>query len=160
MDYYVKIDAEAYQRRGDVILTGEPVSWQQLFDDEFEKFPYTGFGIHRMDALCKFIEEIGGKKGKFCVFLLKNKDARNQISNMRVVDLANEAGVSVQTANDTLKALRKIGAIKTAVNMLMVNPGIDHKGDRKRESFLTKVYENFRVSNPHKEEDTEPENNS
>lgn len=155
MDYYAKIDAEAYRSGGEIILIGEPVSWQELFDDEFEKFPYTGFGIHRMEAFCKFIEEIGGKKGKFCVFLLKNKDARNQISNMRIVDLAKEAGVSVQTANDTLKALRRIGAIKTAVNMLMVNPGIDHKGDRKRESFLTKVYENFRVSNPGSENEEE-----
>lgn len=142
MDYYVKIDERLYLSNGEIKVVGEAKTLEELFGDEFERMPDKGFRIHRPEVLCKFVEAIGGKRGKAAAYILKHKDPRN-ILLTRVCDLATNAGVSLQTANDTLRLLRQTDSIKTINGALMVNPGVDHSGDRKRETYLMKVYQEF-----------------
>lgn len=142
MDYYVKIAEGPYLSGGEIKVIGEAKTLEELFGDEFEKMPNKGFRIHRPDILYKFIEAVGGKRGKVAAYILKHKDPRN-ILLARVCDLSANAGVSLQTANDTLKLLRQTDSIKTISGALMVNPGVDHSGDRKRETYLMKLYQDF-----------------
>lgn len=142
MEFYAKIDKDKYLSSGEVSVIGEPKDLIELFGDEFEKYPEKGFRIHRPDIFCDFIKAVGGKRGKCAAFILKHKDPRN-ILMTRVSDLAKNAGVSLTTANDTIRLLRNSGSIKTVTRALMVNPGVDHSGDRKREAYLMKMYQNF-----------------
>lgn len=142
MEYYAKIDSALYYATGEVKVIEEPKSWKEILEDGEDEFPRSGFHIHRPDMLYKFIETLGGKKGKVASYILKEKDSRN-ICMLRVEDVARGAGVALQTANDTLKALRSAGCIKTRTGLIMTNPGIDRTGDKKREAYLMKLYENF-----------------
>lgn len=142
MDYYVKIDGHLYLSNGEIKVIGKAKTLEELFGDEFERMPDKGFRIHRPEALCKFVEAIGSKRGKAAAYILKHKDPRN-ILLTRVCDIAENAGVSMQTANDTLRILRQSDSIKTIYGALMLNPGVDHSGDRKRETYLMKVYQSF-----------------
>lgn len=144
MEYYAKIDSALYYATGEVKVIEEPKSWKEILEDGEDEFPRSGFHIHRPDMLYRFIEALGGKKGKVASYILKEKDSRN-ICMLRVEDVARGAGVALQTANDTLKALRSSGCIKTRTGLIMTNPGIDRTGDKKREAYLMKMYENFDV---------------
>lgn len=159
MDYYVKIDKTKFLSEGEIVIKGEPKDLTEIFGDEFEKMPDKGFRIHRPDIFCRFIEAVGGKRGKLAAYILKHKDPRN-ILLARVRDLAAGAGVSLQTATDTLKLLKNADLIKTISGALMVNPGVDHSGDRKRETYLMKVYQGFdnRKYSDIKEQDDNGEN--
>ncbi len=147
MDYYVKIDEKQYLSTGEVVVSGQPKSLVELFDDEFEKMPDKGFRIHRPDVFCRFIEAVGGKRGKVAAYILKNKSPRNALIT-RISDVAENTGVSMQTANDTFRLLRESNSIKTVIGALMVNPGVDHSGNREREAFLMKMYETFEYKKP------------
>lgn len=142
MEYYVRIDEKEFLSNGDICIVGKPKTLMELFGEEFEKMPNKGFRIHRPDVFYNFIEVIGGKRGKVASYILRNKDPRN-ILLRRVQDLAEDAGVSLQTANDTLRVLRESNSIKTITSAIMVNPGVDHSGDRQRESFLMRMYQEF-----------------
>lgn len=142
MDYYVKIDEDAYLRAGEVKMIGAPKSWVEITSNAYSLKAKGAFHIHRTDALYSFIESIAGKKGKVATYILRHKDPRN-VCMLRVEDVAKGAEVSIQTANDTLKALRASDSIKSISGALMVNPGVDRIGDKQREGYLMKLYETF-----------------
>lgn len=142
MDYYQKIDGDAYLKDGVIVPKGEPKTWDEMYGEDFEKVPNSGFGIHRLEWYCKMLEAIGGKKGKVASLLIKGKDSRNVYLG-RVQDIVVESGVSLQTVNDALKAMRQADVIKSMTCALMVNPGCEHKGNRKREAYLMKEYATF-----------------
>lgn len=142
VDYYVKIKENLYFDSGEIVPDSVPKTLVELFGDEFEKMPEKGFRIHRPDVFYKFIEAVGGKRGKCAAYILKHKDPRN-ILVTRICDVAANAGVSMQTANDTFRILRESDSIRTVIGALMVNPGVDHSGDRAREAYLMKSYQNF-----------------
>lgn len=146
MEYYVKIKEKPFLSTGEIVIDGEPKDLQEIFGDEFEKMPDKGFRIHRPEFFYNFIEAIGGKRGKVASYILKKKDPRNMLIT-RISDVAANTGVSLQTANDTFKLLRESNSIKTVNGALMVNPGVDHSGNRERESFLMKIYETFEYKN-------------
>lgn len=62
----------------------------------------------------------------------------------RITDLAQGAGVSMQTANDAIKILRDNGLMKISTKNLMINPKLDRRGKKKRQVFLAKVYAEFK----------------
>lgn len=142
MDYYVKIDEAAYLKNGEVKMIGSPKSWIEITSDAYNTRTKGAFHIHRGEALYSFIEAIAGKKGKVATYILRNKDPRN-ICMLRVEDVAKGAKVSLQTALDTLKALRASNSIKSISGSFMVNPGVDFVGDKQKERYLMKLYETF-----------------
>lgn len=142
MDFYQKIDGNVYVSTGEIVPIGDPKTWDEMYGEDFEKIPNGGFGIHRVEWYCKLLEAIGGKKGKVVSFLLKNKTPQNLFVG-RVQDIAVKANVATQTVTDTIKALRQADIIKTMTCAMMINPGCEHKGNRKREAYLMKAYEMF-----------------
>lgn len=142
MDYYQKIDGKAYLDTGEVVPIGDPKTWDEMYGDDFEKVPNSGFGIHRLEWYCKLLEVIGGKKGKVAAYLIKKKDSRNVYIG-RVSDIVVETDVSLQTVTEAIKIMRQADLIKTMTCAYMVNPGCEHKGNRKREAYLMKEYATF-----------------
>lgn len=163
MTYYVMIDSEAYLEHGEVVISGPPISEQDIIEADYQKGdkePYTYFGVHRTKELYEFINALGGKRGEFISYLLQKKNADNQILQRRIKDLAEEAGVSMQTANDALKFMRANGFIKTNTNILMINPRLDRRGNRRKEARLLNIYETFRCRKARDTEDGEGEDGS
>lgn len=146
MSLYVRVDEGHYQRTGEVRMVGIPkdvdaIMYEFLQDDA----PNTGFAIHRPDWFYKLIEKIGGKKGKVVICLLKKKGADNKVE-VRIKDLVEWTGASTKTVMDTIKLLRDNNMLKTRTCMMMVNPGIEHRGDRKREAVLMRLYSEFKTN--------------
>lgn len=142
MEYYQKIDGNAYLNTGEIVPIGEPKTWDEMYGEDFEKVPNSGFGIHRLDWYCKLLEAIGGKKGKVASYLIRKKNSQNVYVG-RVNDIVVDVGISLQTVTEALKLMKQADVIKTMTCALMVNPGCEHKGNRKREAYLMKEYQTF-----------------
>lgn len=148
MGYYVKINETQYLKDGDIVIESAPIDFWDIVDLEDKeetdnKDSYYFFGMHYVKEFCDLIEAIGGKRGEFISYLIKKKNGQNQISNQRVKDLAADAGVSLQTANDALEILRNNDLAKTAPMNIMINPRLERKGNRRREVLLSKLYSGF-----------------
>lgn len=146
MAYYIAVDWDAYLKNGEIVLESQPMSFWEIFEIEErdgEREPYTHFGVHGVSELCDLINELGGKRGEFISYLITQKNNDNQINNKRTSDLAQELGVSMQTANDALKILRKTGLIKTSPRNLMISPRLDRRGNKRRSAFLMNLYNEF-----------------
>lgn len=146
MAYYIQLNEEAYLTNGEILLEGSPITFHeiiQLEDEILEREPYSYYGVHHMKEFFELINALGGKRGEFISFLLKNKNTQNQITNRSRANLAKEAGVSIQTVTDAIKIMRKHGLLKSSTMTLMINPFLDRKGDRKRETILMNLYSEF-----------------
>lgn len=144
MNYYIEIDMKQYLKNGAIEVIGKPIALGELVGREFlKKAPNTGFSIHRTKKFYEFLEVIGGKKGEFIAYLLKQKDSRNQIINKTIAQMSKECGVSLNTSRGAIKILRDAGCIKSGIATFMINPDLEHRGDRVREMYLKNLYENF-----------------
>lgn len=140
--FFVEIDATKFQRDGEVAIIDAPKSWELLFDSIIEKPPKGNFSISRQDQLADFVRVVGGAHGKLAEYLIRQKDGRNAIISTNR-ELASATGVSLAAANTLLQRLRAADCIRCRTGALMVNPGISHRGDRQREGFLMKLYQDF-----------------
>lgn len=140
--YYMEIDATKFERTGAVEIVGVPVSWADLFNDTIGEAPKGNFGIYRTDWLCAFVNAVGGQRGKVAEFLIRKKDSRNRVLATNR-EIASQTGVALATTNLTLQELRKADCIKSRTAAIMLNPGVARRGNRQREAFLLKLYENF-----------------
>lgn len=146
MSYYLCINEEAYLENGEIIFEGSPISFYEVLqkeDEVMEREPYTYYGVHHMKEFYELINALGGKRGEFISYLINNKNTWNQISNRSQSELAKEAGVSMQTATDAINLLREHGLIKASTRNFMINPFLDRRGDRKRETVLMNLYGEF-----------------
>ena len=140
--YFVEIDTEKYENFGEVYITAPPIQWSILCEREFAKVPRGGFEIHRRESLCSFVKAIGGQRGVVGEFLIRRKDSQNKIlaTNREIAAIT---GISLGATNALLQQLRNSDCIRCRSGSLMVNPGVAHRGDRRREAFLLNLYENF-----------------
>lgn len=140
--FFVEIDATKFERDGEVALIDTPKSWESLLDSLIEKPPKGNFSISRQDQLGTFIKVVGGAHGAVAKYIVQQKSGRNEliISNR---ELAAATGVSLASTNQLLQRLRAADCIRCRTGALMVNPGISHKGNRQRERFLMKLYQDF-----------------
>lgn len=139
---YVEINTEKYLSTGEIEVISTPYTYDQLFEDELGDPPNKGFGIHRLNVLVDMIRAIGGKRGQVMEYILKSKNVHNQ-ELVTLREIANRSNVSLQTVQTTMTALRGANCIRVKRGRLMVNPGIDHRGDRRREAFLYRLYDDF-----------------
>lgn len=140
--YYTEIDADMFERYGEVEIVGAPVSWEELFDTTIGPPQKGNFYISRPDQLANFIRIVGGAHGPVAEYLVRRKDGRNcLIATNR--ELSAATGVSLGATNALLQRLRDADCIRCKTGALMVNPGVSHIGNRQRESFLLKLYEKF-----------------
>lgn len=143
--YYIEIDAAKFEQTGEVEIIDGPVSWQELFDTTIDPPKKENFYISRPDQLADFIRIVGGPHGSVAEYLIRRKDGRNSliVTNR---ELSAATGVALATTNTLLQRLRAADCIRCRVGSLMVNPGISHIGNRQREAFLLKLYNNFEYS--------------
>lgn len=140
--YYMEIDASKFEQTGAVEIVGVPVSWADLFNDTIGEVPKGNFGIYRTDWLCAFVNAVGGQRGKVAEFLLRKKDGQNKVLATNR-EIAAQTKVAPATVNATLQELRQAECIKSRTAAIMLNPGVARRGDKQREAYLLKLYENF-----------------
>lgn len=100
-----------------------------------KEIPRTGFAITYLATIINMIDAIGNRKMKVVKYILSHMDSNNKLSET-VREIAEGAGVSLQTANDTLKILEEIGIVARKVGTVMLSPKLVHKGNAQRERML------------------------
>lgn len=149
MSLYVKIDGVCYRETGEVKPIGPPVDVTDIMYEDLQRdLGNSGFAIHRPEWFYRLIEKIGGAKGKVVTSIMRKKGIDNNI-NARIEDLVEWSGCSSKTVMDTINLLRNNDMLKTRTGMMMLNPGVEHRGDRQREATLLKMYSQFRTANKH-----------
>lgn len=111
-------------------------------DDVVKKVERQGFEITYLLYFFNLFEQLGGKKYKILQYILKNKNAENQliITNR---ELAKNTKTSLQTVSDTLKLLRNAKLIETRTGAIMLNPRLAHRGSSNRERYLLQKFTIF-----------------
>jgi len=88
------------------------------------------------------VKVIGGQRGAIADFLLRKKNSLGQLLTTSR-EIAAEAGTSIGTVSKTMQDLQAAGCVKCRTGGIMLNPGVAHQGDRRREAFLLRLFENF-----------------
>lgn len=146
MGLYVKIDGSHYYETGEVKIIGSPIDTTDIMYEDLQRdIKNSGFAIHRPEWFYGLIEKIGGAKGKVVTIIMQRKDINNNV-NATIGDLVEWSGCSPKTVMDTIKLLRDNNMLKTRTGMMMLNPGVEHRGDRQREATLLKLYSQFRTT--------------
>lgn len=140
--YFVEIDAEKYESDGEIYIIAPPFCWSALCERESSPLPKSGFEIHRKEYLCRFIRATGSQRGAVAEYLLRKKDGQGKVLATNR-ELAAATGVSLGTVSALLRDLRAAGCVKCRTGSVMLNPGVAHRGDRRREAVLLKLYETF-----------------
>lgn len=140
--YYVEIDADKFEKTGAVEIIDAPVSWEKLVDTTVGPPQEERFCLSKPDQLGNFVRIVGGVHGPVAEYLIRRKDARNQII-ITNRELASTTGVALSTANVLLQRLRDADCVRCRTGALMLNPGISRYGNKQRAAFLTKLYDNF-----------------
>lgn len=147
MGLYVKIDGSHYYETGEVKIIGSPIDTTDIMYEDLQRdLKNSGFAIHRPEWFYGLIEKIGGAKGKVVTSIMRKKGIDNNI-NATIADLIEWSGCSTKTVMDTIKLLRDNDMLKTRTGMMMLNPGVEHRGDRQREATLLRLYSQFRTTN-------------
>jgi len=142
MKFFVEIDAEKYQKWGEVAIISPPKELDELLAENFRTVPRGGFEIHRKEQLCRFVRVVGGQRGAVAEEILRKKDNRNCLLATNREISAN-TGVSLATVNNVLQDLRRENCIKSRTAALMLNPAVSRLGNRQREAYLLDLYNHF-----------------
>ena len=100
-----------------------------------KEIPRAGFAITYLSNIINMIDAIGNKKMKVVKYILSHMDSNNKLSET-VREIASGAGVSIQTAFETLKLLEDIGVVARKVGTVMLSPKLVHKGNAQKERYL------------------------
>ena len=100
-----------------------------------KEIPRAGFAITYLSTIINMIDAIGNKKMKVVKYILSHMDSNNKLSET-VREIAAGAGVSLQTAFETLKLLEDIGVVARKVGTVMLSPKLVHKGNAQKERYL------------------------
>lgn len=124
-EYWLRVDEEGNVVDNEV----------KRVDVVIKEIPRTGFAITYLATIINMIDAIGNRKMKVVKYILSNMDSNNKLSET-VREIAAGAGVSLQTANDTLKLLEEIGVVARKTGTVMLSPKLVHKGNAQRERML------------------------
>lgn len=150
MGFYVKVDMASYRETGEIKVIGLPIDSEEIMYEELQReISNSGFAIHRPDWFYRLIEKIGGAKGKVVTSIMRRKNIENKIEG-RVKDIVEWSGCSLKTVMDTLNIMRENDMLKTRTGMMMLNPGVEHRGDRQREAALMRLYSTFAATSKSK----------
>lgn len=124
-EYWLRVDEEGNVVDNEV----------KRVDVVIKEIPRTGFAITYLATIINMIDAIGNRKMKVVKYILSNMDSNNKLSET-VREIAAGAGVSLQTANETLKLLEDIGVVARKTGTVMLSPKLVHKGNAQRERML------------------------
>lgn len=124
-EYWLRVDEEGNVVDNEV----------KRVDVVIKEIPRTGFAITYLATIINMIDAIGNRKMKVVKYILSHMDSNNKLSET-VREIAAGAGVSLQTANETLKLLDEIGVVARKTGTVMLSPKLVHKGNAQRERML------------------------
>ena len=133
---YVEIDLRELRENGNVVIIGEPIIAPMITT----RVPKGNFEIVYTADLFEIVEKLGNQKMQVLKYLLENKDGYNQV-NASNTELAKNVGCSRPTVIETLKIMSDAGLIQRKNSVIMISPNLMIKGNRMREAYLMRKYE-------------------
>lgn len=133
---YVEIDLKELRENGNVVIIGEPIIAPMITT----RIPKGNFEIVYTADLFEIVEKLGNQKMQVLKYLLENKDGYNQV-NASNTELAKAVGCSRPTVIETLKIMNDAGLIQRKNSVIMISPNLMIKGNRMREAYLMRKYE-------------------
>ena len=133
---YIEIDLNALRSTGDIVLVGDPIIAPMITT----RVPKGNFEIVYTADLFEIVEKLGNQKMQVLKYLLENKDGFNQV-NATNTELAEKVGCSRPTVIETLKIMSDAGLINRKNTVIMISPNLMIKGNRNREAYLMRKYE-------------------
>lgn len=133
---YIEIDLNEYKQNGNVVLIGEPIIAPLITT----RVPKGNFEIVYTADLFEIVEKLGNQKMQVLKYLLDHKDGYNQV-NATNTELAKLIGCSRPTVIDTIRIMNDAGLIMRKGTVLMISPNLMIKGNRMREAYLMRRYE-------------------
>lgn len=133
---YVEIDLKELRENGNVVIIGDPIIAPMITT----RVPKGNFEIVYTADLFEIVEKLGNQKMQVLKYLLENKDAYNQV-NASNTELAKAVGCSRPTVIDTLKIMSDAGLVQRKNSVIMISPNLMIKGNRMREAYLMRKYE-------------------
>ena len=119
--------------------TGEEINVTEIV----KKIERNGFVIAYLTTILEMLEYMGNKRMQVVKHILRNMDLSTNSYIVTTRELAEKAGVSHNTAIETLKILEKHNIITRRVGSLMVNPKLLHAGSAKKEIALLTRFSEF-----------------
>ncbi len=133
---FIEIDIRELKENGAVVISGEPIIAPMITT----RVPKGNFEIVYTADLFAIVEKLGNQKMQVLKYLLENKDGYNQINESNT-ELAKNIGCSRPTVIETLKIMSDAGLIQRKNSVIMVSPNLMIKGNRNREAYLMRKYE-------------------
>lgn len=95
-----------------------------------------------VDGLKYALSTTRSKRAKILEYILEHKDTDNVIV-ATVRKIARETKISYATVVKTLQTLEKAEIIKRRQGLIMLNPKVAHKGNKKHETYLMDKFYDF-----------------
>lgn len=132
-----------------VLFSGKS-RWQNLetgeiieADEVIKKTPRNGFMITYLSAIIQLIDSLGNKKMQVVKYILANMEKSNNTLIITTRELADKAGVSLQTVVETLKTLEDAQIIARRTGAIMVHSKLVHRGGESKEKYLLARFQEF-----------------
>ena len=133
---YIEIDLRELRENGNVVIIGDQIIATMITT----RVPKGNFEIVYTADLFEIVEKLGNQKMQVLKYLLENKDGYNQV-NASNTELAKAVGCSRPTVIDTLKIMSDAGLVQRKNSVIMISPNLMIKGNRMREAYLMRKYE-------------------
>ena len=133
---YIEIDLRELRENGNVVIIGSPIIAPMITT----RVPKGNFEIVYTADLFEIVEKLGNQKMQVLKYLLENKDGYNQV-NASNTELAKAVGCSRPTVIETLKIMSDAGLVQRKNSVIMISPNLMIKGNRMREAYLMRKYE-------------------
>ncbi len=133
---YVEIDLKELRENGAVVIIGDPIIAPMITT----RVPKGNFEIVYTADLFDVVEKLGNQKMQVLKYLLENKNGYNEI-NASNSELAKLVGCSRPTVIETLKIMSDAGLVKRKGSVISISPHLMIKGNRMREAYLMRKYE-------------------
>lgn len=150
---YIRIDTRRFQETGEILPVSRPKTVDELFGN-VGKAPKGGFSITREHNLIQAIRCLKGKMGILFAYLIENRDPNNQLLYDSAL-IAKNTGLTQKSVIDNLKYFEECGIIARKSQIIMLFPGIVHRGNRLREGQLIKIFGDMQKSKKESEESNE-----
>lgn len=119
--------------------TGEKI----IADEMVKKVTRQGFMITYLSTIIDMIDDIGNKKMQVVKYILNNMSLADNTLIITTAELIKKTKTSVNTVQNTLKALEKAGIITRRTGALMVSEKLIHRGNHQKQAFLLTRFQAF-----------------
>lgn len=138
-DLYVQIDSKKYYEKGEVAIISEVLN-ADMINGNTGKAPKGGFEILRPKPFCDMLDESDVPFCKVLSLFVGGKNSENCV-DLSLQQITDKTGLAKSTVRSAIKKMERSKFVVQGIRKVMVNPYILHRGDSKRESYLSANYD-------------------